>query len=91
MRQDLGGRPLAALDRVRRFLREVNRDLPNRLPELVQAPELPDWISPSALLDYFRVVNYDFDAAAAASLVLFAHHCRELGLIPAVPALRYAL
>ena len=47
--------------------------------------------SPAALLDYFRVVNYDFDAAAAASLVLFAHHCRELGLIPAVPALRYAL
>lgn len=91
VREGLGGRPLATLDRVRRFLCEVNRDLPPRLPELVQVPDLPGWIAPQALLDYFRVVNYDFDAAAAASLVLFAHHCRELGLIPAVPALRYAL
>ena len=91
VREGLAGRPLATLGRVGRFLREVNRELPNRLPQLVTAPDLPDWISPTALLDYFRVVNYDFDAAAAASLVLFAHHCRELGLIPAVPALRYAL
>ena len=91
VREGLSGRPLATLDAVRRFLCETNKALPERLPELVTAPGLPDWISPAALLDYFRVVNYDFDAAAAASLVLFAHHCRELGLIPAVPALRYAL
>jgi len=91
VREGLAGRRLATLDRVRRFLADVNRALPERLPELLRAPSRPDWLSDAALLDYFQVVNYDFDAAAAASLVLFAHHCRELGLIPSVPGLRFAL
>ncbi|OLN24599.1 Menaquinone via futalosine step 1 [Desulfovibrio sp. DV] len=91
VREGLGGRPLATLDRVRRYLADVNRDLPKRLPELVHSPSLPDWAPAEALLAYFRVVNYNFDAAAAASLLLFAHHCRELGLIRAVPGLRFAL
>ena len=57
----------------------------------VRAPSRPDWIGETALLNYLRVVNYDLDAPAKASLVLFAEHCRELGLIEAVPGLRFAL
>ncbi|MHC1788390.1 menaquinone biosynthetic enzyme MqnA/MqnD family protein [Solidesulfovibrio sp.] len=91
VREGLGGRQLATLDRVRRFLCAVSRSLPERLPALVASPARPDWITAQDLLAYFRVVNYAFDPAAAASLVLFAHHCRELGLIPSVPGLRFAL
>ena len=91
VRAGLGGRQLATLDRVRRYLADVNSGLPQRLPELVRSPSRPDWIAPDDLLAYFRVVNYDFDAPAAASMLLFAHHCRELGLIQAVPGLRFAL
>lgn len=91
VREGLAGRRQAALERVRDRLVAINRGLPEALPGLVAAPSRPDWISPDDLLAYLRVVNYDFDAAAKASLVLFAHHCRELGLIEAVPGLRFAL
>ncbi len=79
------------LGRVHRALLDINAGLPGRLPELVHAPSRPDWISPEDLLAYLEVVNYDLDAAARASLVLFAHHCRELGLIETVPGLAFAL
>lgn len=91
VREGLSGRRLAALGRMRERLASINRTLPQTLPELVRSPSRPDWISPEDLLAYLRVVNYDFDAAAKASLVLFAHHCRELSLIDAVPGLRFAL
>ncbi|EHJ49459.1 protein of unknown function DUF178 [Solidesulfovibrio carbinoliphilus subsp. oakridgensis] len=91
VREGLAGRRLAALGRVRETLAAINRTLPETLPALVRAPSRPDWISPEDLLAYLRVVNYDLDAAAKASLVLFAAHCRELGLLDAVPGLRFAL
>jgi chorismate dehydratase len=91
VREGLAGKGLASLARMHETLLGINAGLQDRLPELVRSPSRPDWISPEDLLAYLRVVNYDFDAAAAASLVLFAHHCRELGLIPAVPGLRFAL
>jgi chorismate dehydratase len=91
VREGLAGKRLASLGRMHEMLLGINATLPDRLPELVRSPSKPDWISSKDLLAYLRVVNYDFDAAAAASLVLFAHHCRELGLIPAVAGLRFAL
>ena len=91
VRDGLSDNRLRTLSRLHETLTGINRDLPERLSELVCAQSRPDWIAPEDLLAYLRVVNYDFDAAAQASLVLFAHHCRELGLIPAVPGLRYAV
>ena len=91
VREGLGGRPLATLDRVGRFLCQANCNLPQQLPGLVAGPSRPAWIGAQALMEYFQVVNYDFDAPAQASLVFFAHLCRELGLIDAVPGLRFAL
>lgn len=91
VREGLAGGKCDALGRMHTRLCAINRDLPRTLPDLVHAPTRPDWITPQALLSYLRVVNYDFDAPAQASLVLFAHHCRELGLIEALPGLRFAL
>ncbi len=91
VRAGLAGSRLAALGRLHRALLSVNAGLAEALPRLVRAPSRPDWIGEADLLNYLRVVNYDLDDAAKASLVLFAHHCRELGLIDAVPGLRFAL
>jgi chorismate dehydratase len=91
VREGLCPRRLSALGRMHETLLGINRRLPEALPELVRSPSRPDWIAPEDLLAYLRVVNYDLDPAAAASLILFAHHCRELGLIDAVPGLRFAL
>jgi len=91
VREGLPAGRLAALSRVHETLVGINRALPGSRSRLVRSPRRPDWIAPDALLAYLRVVNYDFDAAAQASLILFAHHCRELGLIGAVPGLRYAV
>ena len=91
MRAGLSGRRLEALGKLHTALAAINANLPARLPALVRAPSRPDWISETDLLNYLRVVNYDLDAPAKASLVLFAEHCRELGLIEAVPGLRFAL
>ena len=91
VRAGLSGQRLEALARLHAALAAINAGLPERLPFLVRAPSRPDWISETALLDYLRVVNYDLDAPAKASLVFFAEHCRELGLIEAVPGLRFAL
>jgi chorismate dehydratase len=91
VRQRLSGKRLDKLGRLHERLCAINSALPETLPELVGEPSRPAWIAPEALLSYLRVVNYDFDAAARASCILFAHHCRELGLIDAVPGLRFAL
>ncbi|UJX39992.1 menaquinone biosynthesis protein [Desulfovibrio sp. JY] len=91
VREGLADKRLSGLRRMHERLLAINAALPRTLPELVGAPSRPDWIGPEALLAYLRVVNYDFDAAARASLIYFAEHCRELKLIPAVPGLRFAL
>jgi chorismate dehydratase len=91
VREGLTGRRLDTLGRVGRFLCQANCNLPQRLPGLVAGPSRPAWIGAQALMEYFQVVNYDFDAPAQASFVFFAHLCRELGLIDAVPGLRFAL
>lgn len=89
VREGLSGKRLSTLDRVRRALLDINAGLAENLPELVQAPNRPDWISPQDLLAYLRVVSYDLDTEAKASLLYFAACCRELGLIPSVPGLRF--
>jgi chorismate dehydratase len=91
VRAGLSGQRLEALGRLHAALAAINAGLPERLPALVRAPSRPGWIGETALLHYLRVVNYDLDAPAKASLVLFAEHCRELGCIEAVPGLRFAL
>ncbi|MEA4858566.1 MAG: menaquinone biosynthesis protein [Solidesulfovibrio sp.] len=91
VRQGLAGRRLAALARLHEALLTINAGLPEALPRLVGAPSRPEWIDQAALLSYLRVVNYDLDAPAKASLILFAEHCREMGLVEAVPGLRFAL
>jgi len=90
VREGLAAGRMAALERMHEVLVGINRNLSDQLPERVAAPNRPRWITSDDLLAYLRVVNYDFDAAAQASLILFAHHCRELGLIEAVPGLRFA-
>ena len=91
VRQDLAGKRLDTLDRVRRLLVDIKADLPERLPQMVKAPSRPDWIAPADLLAYLRVVSYDLDPEAMASLLLFAEYCRELGLILSVPGLSFVL
>ncbi|WP_428559583.1 MAG: menaquinone biosynthetic enzyme MqnA/MqnD family protein [Solidesulfovibrio sp. DCME] len=91
VRQGLSGQRLDRLARLHQALVAINAGLPEALPGLVARPSRPGWIGQADLLAYLRVVNYDFDAAAKASCVLFAEHCRELGLINAVPGLRFAL
>jgi chorismate dehydratase len=90
VRAGLAGKRLGTLDRVRRTLLDINAGLPEALPGLVAAPSRPDWISPADLLAYLRVVSYALDTEAMASLLYFAACCRELGLIDAVPGLRFA-
>ncbi len=90
VREGLPASRLATLGRLHERLLAINRNLPETLPELVRAPSRPTWIDEASLLDYLRVVNYDFDANAKAGVVLFANYCRELGLIDAVPGLRFA-
>ena len=90
VREGISGRHRDILRRMHETLVAINRELPQTLPGMVRADSRPGWIAPEDLLAYLRVVGYDFDAAAQASLVLFAHHCRQLGLIPAVPGLRFA-
>ncbi len=90
VRDGLAAGRVRTLERVRQTLLGINDRLPETLPDLVRrSPSRPAWISPEDLLAYLKVVNYDFDAAAQASLVLFAHHCRELGIIDTVPGLRF--
>lgn len=91
VRAGLAGKRLATLAAVRDALRTINAGLPDRLAGLVAAPSRPDWIAPDDLLTYLRVVNYDLDAPAMASLLYFAELCRELTLIPAVPGLSFAI
>lgn len=91
VRAGLTGRRLEALGKLHEALLAINAGLPQSLPGLVAAPSRPQWIAQADLLSYLRVVNYDLDPAAKASLTLFAEHCRELGLIDAVPGLRFAL
>ena len=89
VRRGLDDRLRATLNRVGQLLAAIKADLPERLPALVTAPSRPDWIPPEALLAYLRVVSYDLDAQAMASLLLFGEYCRELGLIPSVPGLSF--
>ena len=91
VRAGLAGKRLETLATVRDTLRTINAGLPDRLAELVKAPSRPDWIAPDDLLAYLRVVNYDLDAPAMASLLYFAELCRELAMIDAVPGLSFAI
>lgn len=91
VRAGLSGRRLAGLTKLHQALLAINAGLPEALPALVAGPSKPEGIREADLLAYLRVVHYDLDAPAKASLIYFAEHCRELGLIDAVPGLRFAL
>ena len=68
---------------------DIKATLPQGLPELVAAGEAPDWIAPDDLTNYLRGVSYDLGPNRQASLALFGRYCQELGLIEAVPGLRW--
>jgi len=89
VRDGLDGRRCAALSALWRELMAIKAELPQRLPELVAAGDALEWITPAALTDYLRGVSYDLGPNRQASLVLFGRLCQELGLIEAVPGLRW--
>ncbi|QLA16187.1 menaquinone biosynthetic enzyme MqnA/MqnD family protein [Desulfolutivibrio sulfoxidireducens] len=72
-----------------RELARIKGELPRLLEGLVDSGGRPPWIAAGDLAAYLRGVSYDLGPVGQASLLLFGHHCRELGLIPAVPGLRW--
>lgn len=89
VREGLGRTRDRVLSDVWRSLMDIKAGLPHRLDALVENATRPDWISATALADYLRGVSYDLGPDRQASLLLFGHHCRELGLLDAVPGLRW--
>ncbi|MEF3696429.1 menaquinone biosynthetic enzyme MqnA/MqnD family protein [Desulfolutivibrio sp.] len=89
VREGLGAARREALSGMWNRLMEIKAGLPQRLDELVESGGRPDWIGAKALANYLRGVSYDLGPDRQASLLLFAHHCRELGLLDAVPGLRW--
>ncbi len=75
------------LRRVAKALAGFKGELGAIVPGLAASPERPAWLSPEALRNYFQAVAYDLGPEEQASLVLFARHCREQGLIKTVPEL----
>lgn len=55
----------------------------------VRKYQRPGWLSLEALADYWRCIRYDFGPAGQAGLVLFGEYARCLGLLAAVPGLRW--
>lgn len=75
------------LRRVAKALAGFKKELGTIVPGLAASPERPAWLSPEALGNYFQAVAYDLGPEEQASLILFAHHCREQKLIKSVPEL----
>jgi len=88
-REGLGRTRERVLSEVWRSLMDIKAGLAHRLEALVENGARPDWIGAVALADYLRGVSYDLGPDRQASLLLFGHHCRELGLLDAVPGLRW--
>jgi chorismate dehydratase len=86
-RRGLGEKKRETLRRVAKALAGFKGELGEVIPGLAASSERPAWISPEALRNYFQVVAYDLGPNEQASLLLFAHYCREQGLIKAVPEL----
>lgn len=89
VRDGLDASRCAALAGLWRKLMDIKSRLADGLDDLVEYGGRPDWIGAAELKDYLRVVGYDLGPDRQASLLLFGHYCRELGLIEAVPGLRW--
>jgi chorismate dehydratase len=71
-------------------------DAKNLVPELLDTLEMPAadvaWMGHDRLLSYWRDnISYQLDDRAQAGLMLYFTKCFENGLIPAVPALNFAV
>jgi chorismate dehydratase len=89
VREGIGAARQAVLSGMWRKLMDIKAGLPHRLDALVENDARPHWIGADALANYLRGVSYDLGPDRQASLLLFGHHCRELGLLDAVPGLRW--
>ncbi len=61
----------------------------SHLEELSEADGLPGWIPRDRLLSYWKTMDYELHPDHMASLILFSHYCRLLGLIPSIPGLSW--
>ncbi len=89
VRADLDASRAKILAGLWRELMRIKEELPATLTGLVTSADRPDWISAGDLQAYLEGVSYDLGPTGQASLLLFGHYCETMGLIPAVPGLRW--
>lgn len=59
--------------------------------EVDQSMPLPKWLSLPAAVQYWGCMNYGLGSRELAGLVLYGRYCRDLGMIPGMPVLEWAL
>jgi len=89
VRRGLSGEPRNTLGRMAHALCGYKKELDAITARLAASDERPSWIDEKAMAGYFDVVRYDLGPKEQASLILFAHFCREQGLIKTVPELSW--
>lgn len=74
-----------------RQLIQAKDTVPSLLDQIVTSAKEAVWMGPDRLLSYWRDnISYQLDDRAQAGLTLYFARCFECGLIPAIPALKFA-
>lgn len=89
VRENLNRSQCSMLKKITAGLHNIIDSIEDILPALSTLPSLPKFCSADNFLDYFKRISYRFGAKEAASLILFAELCRQMGFIEAVPAINF--
>lgn len=91
VRRGLGERQRELLADVHAALMHCKASCMEAVDDISELPDIRGWIDHDGVYDYLSTLGYDLGPREQASLALFGRYCTDLGLIPGMPELSWAL
>ncbi|WP_461209408.1 menaquinone biosynthetic enzyme MqnA/MqnD family protein [Desulfocurvus sp. DL9XJH121] len=91
VRRDLDQQRRELLAEVHAALTHCKASCMEAADEIAELPDIRGWIGHEGVRDYLSTLGYDLGPEEQAALALFGKQCTDLGLIPGMPGLRWAL